>query len=323
MGSILKSLFNPLRITIPWFMDVVIVSDPDQIKRIEASGDVDRLHVYDTAALPWWVRYFFSATKFHDDRRDLWFCPFESTANPTYPPRRAYLEGKVGEGYTREDVLRIAALLTGNADDETLAHEMVQVVNRRFLGKEIPRSITKAAKYTLQDFIEAIFPWKYRRARKSREKILEFCASNLDPSVHLLDVGHNIGEVVQTTAGALRRLKDNLDRPIEETFTAQGLTPQVPRIAVKRSKLDGLLWRTTKPGKTVVILQNGTAAGKAHDLLFTFGTGRPERACVFMPFFLAFMSDLQKELKDARAQALSSGLPQPGPDSNGLPPAAH
>src|SRR2546427_4829298 len=29
-----------------------MVSDPEHIKRIEASGDVDRLHKYDTASLP-------------------------------------------------------------------------------------------------------------------------------------------------------------------------------------------------------------------------------------------------------------------------------
>src|SRR5437764_7385231 len=88
---------SPRRIKIPFLVDLVTVSDPDQIRRIEATGDVDRLHVFDSASLPWWVRYFFRATKFHDDKRDLWFCPFESASNPTYPGRRAYLEQKVEE----------------------------------------------------------------------------------------------------------------------------------------------------------------------------------------------------------------------------------
>src|SRR5262245_51215967 len=129
MANFLKALFNPLRIIIPGFMDVVVVSDPEQIKQIEASGDVDRLNVNGTARLPWWVRFFFRATKFHDDERELWFCPFESANNPTYRPRRAYLEQKVAEGYSREDVSRIADLLTSDSDDQTLAHAMVQVVN--------------------------------------------------------------------------------------------------------------------------------------------------------------------------------------------------
>src|SRR5262249_56641867 len=119
-------------------------------------------------------------------------------------PRRAYLEGQVAAGYSKEDVRGIARLLIDDADDETLAHAMVQVVNRRFFGKEIPRPVTRAAKYTLQNFSEAIFPWKYRRARRSRKQILDYCADNLDPGVHVLDVGHNIGEVVQATAGAIR-----------------------------------------------------------------------------------------------------------------------
>lgn len=295
----LKFLFSPLRIKIPFLFDILLVSDPDQIKRIEASGDVDRLHAYDTAALPWWVRYYFRATKFHDDERDLWFCPFESKSNPTYHPRRAYLEERVAIGYSAEDVQTIARLLRENADDETLAHAMVQVVNRRFFGKDIPRPMTRAAKNTLQKFSEAVFPWRYARARESRKEILDYCEANLDRGVHILDVGHNIGEVVQSTAGALRRLKENLDKPVAEIFTAHGPTPEVPRIAVKSSRLGGLLWLPTRPGKTVLIFKIGKAAAQTHDLLFTFGTGRPERACVFQSFFLEFMSELQRELRSA------------------------
>ncbi len=145
------------------------MSDPDQIRRIEATGDVDRLHVFESASLPWWVRYFFRATKFHDDKRDLWFCPFESASNPTYPGRRAYLEQKVEEGYTPDDVKTIADLLIANVDDETLSQAMVQVVNRRFFGQEIPPPITKAAKNTLQKLGEAFFPWKYKRNPVARK----------------------------------------------------------------------------------------------------------------------------------------------------------
>src|SRR5947199_9528928 len=119
MANILKSLFSPLRVKIPFLLDMVVVSDPEHIKKIEASGDVDRLHVYETAALPWWVRFFFRATKFHDDERDLWFCPFESASNATYVPRRTYLEGQVSTGYRPEDVQHIADLLNANTDDET------------------------------------------------------------------------------------------------------------------------------------------------------------------------------------------------------------
>jgi hypothetical protein len=42
----LQSLLIPLRIRIPFLMDVVVVSDPDQIRRIHESGEVDCLHTY-------------------------------------------------------------------------------------------------------------------------------------------------------------------------------------------------------------------------------------------------------------------------------------
>ncbi len=287
----------PRRIRIPFLLDLVLVANPAHIRTIEASGAVDRLHSYPTDELPWWVRFFFRATKFHDDKRDLWFCPFESSSNPTYEQRRDYLASKVDEGYSEDDVQTIADLLRANADDETLAHAMVQVVNRRFFGHEIPRSVTRAAKNTLQKLGEAVWPWKYRRAIKSREKILDYCEHAVDNDVHPLDVGHNIGEVVQSTAGALRVLYDNPDKPVEEIFTRLcAPTPQVPRIATTASRCDGLLQRPARPGRTVFIFKIARAAAETQDLKFTFGAGRSERLCVFMDFFLAFTKDLQRNL---------------------------
>jgi hypothetical protein len=93
--NLIKSWFYPLRIYIPYVIDVIMVSDPEHIKRIEASGDVDRLHTYSSGALPWWVRFYFRATKFYDAERDLWFLPLESTFDPSYAGRRAYFEAKV------------------------------------------------------------------------------------------------------------------------------------------------------------------------------------------------------------------------------------
>ena len=122
-------------------------------------------------------------------------------------------------------------------------------------------------------------------------------AAHLDKDVHILDVGHNIGEVVQATAGALRILKANLDKPVEAIFTAHAPTPQVPRIAVRTSKLGGLLWFPVRAGKTVVIFKVGKAAARTGNLFFTFGAGSSDRACVFKDFFLCFMKDLQRELR--------------------------
>ncbi|MFZ1025300.1 MAG: hypothetical protein WAN66_03680 [Limnoraphis robusta] len=291
------SASKPRRINIPFILDVVIVTDPDQIKTIETSGNVDRLHAYDTPSLPWWVKFYFRSTKFHDAERDLWFCPFESKANPTYQPRRNYLEEKVATGYSQNDVKKIAQLLKTNADDETLAHEMVQIVNQRFFGKEIPLTITQTAKHTLQKISEAVIPTKYQRGQKSQQEIMNYCAKNLSQDVHILDVGHNIGEVVQTTTGALRVLKDNLDKPVEEIFTANPLTLQAPRIATQASTFEGLLSSPAKPGKTVFIFKIGEAAIQTQDILFTFSTGSEDRVCVFKDFFLEFMTDLQQELK--------------------------
>ncbi|MEL7355775.1 MAG: hypothetical protein AAFN40_04340 [Cyanobacteria bacterium J06560_6] len=287
---------KPRRITLPFLLDVVIVSDPEQIRQIEKSGDVDRLHAYPTKDLPWWVQFYFRSTKFYDSERDLWFCPFEPTFEPSYPARRAYLEAKTAEGYSPEDVRRIAHLLKTNAEDDVLAREMVQIVNKRFFGKEISAEITEAAKYTVQKFTEAVIPLKYAQGVESQEKIMNYCEHSLPKDVHILDVGHNIGEVVQATAGSLKVLKNNQHRAVEDIFTEHAPTEQVPRIAVRPSTFNGLLSAPTVPGETVIILKIAEAAAKTKDIAFTFGTGESERACVFKDFFLNFMNDLKAEL---------------------------
>ena len=297
MLNSVPSIFNPLRITIPFVIDIIFVSDPSQIRQIEDSGEVDRLHYYETQSLPWWIQLYFSSTKFYDRDRDLWFLPFESGSNPTYIPRRAYLEEKVATGYSQEDVQKIARLLKSNASDESLAYAMVQIVNQRFLGVEIPAEIVTAAKYTVQKFSEAILPWKYLQGVESRQKVMDYCQENLSPNVHLLDVGHNIGEVVQATVGSLRNLKDNLHRSVEDIFTEYAPTPQAPRIATKASTFNGMLSYPIIPQETVVILQIAKAAAETKDLQFTFGTGTSARGCIFKDFFINFMKDLQYELQ--------------------------
>lgn len=94
-----QSSSKPRRIAIPRLLDLIIVTDPEQIKRIDTSGEVDRLHAYDTVSLLWWVRFYFKGTKFHDNERDLWFCPFEPTSNSSYQPKRDYLEEKVATSF--------------------------------------------------------------------------------------------------------------------------------------------------------------------------------------------------------------------------------
>ncbi|MGK7929092.1 MAG: hypothetical protein AB4290_28295 [Spirulina sp.] len=297
MSNSSTSPAKPRRFNIPFLLDLVIVSDPEQIKKIETSGAVDRVHAYETTDLPWWVKLYFKSTKFHDDKRDLWFLPFEKVSNSTYQKRRDYLHEQVATGYSKEDIKNIAELLNQDTSDETLAHAMVQIVNHRFFEKEVPQNITKTSKDTVQSIGEAICPWKYIKGRQSQQKIMDYCEQNLPKDVHILDVGHNIGEVVQATAGALRTLKENLDKPVEEIFTLNAPTPQVLRIAVQESTFDGLLSSPITPQKTMLILKIGEAAATTKDISFTFGTGRAERACVFQEFFLAFMKDLQEELK--------------------------
>jgi hypothetical protein len=287
----------PRRLRIPFLIDLVLISDPDQIRQVEDSGDVDRLHSYETARLPWWVRKYFRATRFHDDATDSWFLPFESATNPSYAPRRAYFCEKIAAGYTAADVQRIANLLRANADDETLAHELAQVVDRRFFGAELPLAITNKARETLSSLGEALSPRAYARASHCQRDVTAYCAQTLRNGEHLADATHNIGTVVINMTRALRLGQTRLDTPASDLFTANPLTLQAPRIAVRSSRLGGLLGVPMKEGWTIVIFQIGAAAKATKDIWFTFGTGRTKRACLFKDFFLAFVTDVQAALK--------------------------
>ena len=48
-------------------------------------------------------------------------------------------------------------------------------------------------------------------------------------------------------------------------------------------------------------MQLAKAAEKSGSLYYTFGTGSEVRACAFLPYFKAFMADLQKELAKSAA----------------------
>ena len=296
----IRSLFLPLRIRLPFLVDLVILTQAEQIRAVEASGDVDRLHVSDTAELPWWARTFFRATRFHDSDSDSWFLAFEPTSHPDYKTRREYLEQQIATGYSAEDVSRIADLLQNNANDAALADAMVQIVLRRFMkqGEPVPQRVNQAAAQSLQSLGEAVVPGRYAKARSALHETMTYCQEHLEEDAHPIDAGnHNLGEIVQTTFGALRLLSENLETPVEELFTKNPQTLQVPRIAVRRSKLGGLLTFPVKPGWTVVILKIGKAAQETGDMRFVFGAGLPTRQCVFRDFFLDFIRDLQQQLR--------------------------
>ena len=66
---------------------------------------------------------------------------------------------------------------------------------------------------------------------------------------------------------------------------------------MEATTFDGLLAYPAVPAKTIFIVSNSKAAGKSGNILYTFGTGVPERSCAFRPFFEAFMGDLQQQLR--------------------------
>lgn len=294
---------SPFRIRIPYIVDVVFIAEPDHIREIEFSGDVERLHFYPTQSLPSWIRLYFGVTRFHTPQDDHWFLPFESATNKEYEPRRDYIKGKLGEGYAPEDVKHIADLLLSDATDDKLAAEMTQIVVERFFNEPIPPAVPYDARRTLQKMRDALKPGYYSRAQKAHNRLYQYCIQNVKAGTNAIDAGHhNIGTVSTSAVTALKTLRDSLEREPEEILASNPLTPHVPRIAIKHSTFGGLLNSTTSPGWTVCLYRIAKVARETGDISFTFGAGVPERRCLFYEFFISFMADVKQEL-DARKDA--------------------
>nr|ARQ20721.1 lipid body protein [Lobosphaera incisa] len=297
---------KPFRIDIPLPLlpvDIVIVQNPAQIQAINKSPACGRLHAVPTSQMPKWVQLYFSATRFHDDRKDTWFIPFEAEVPATHAAaRRSTISRLLASGHTQDDVYKVAKIVRAGGDLEKLADYLVPMVNSRFIdGKPIPKPAIDAARTALNSIGDAIRPGNYQTAHQGMHELGDFCtaAITLPPEqLKPMDVAHNMSAVACSFTKAVLTLKANPTTPIDQLFTIpRNLpTPNIPRIAVASSTCGDLLAYPTVPNKTIFLLSLASAAGATKSLFYTFGSGTPERSCAFKPFFEAFMSDLQKEL---------------------------
>lgn len=310
--SILQKLLlhstRPLRIDLPLPfvpIDIVFVSEPNQVKAINQSPNVHHLHSIPTKDMPKWCQLFFSATNFHNFKRDKWFLAFESDSDPTYVTRRAMHDNRARQGFTHEDVHRVAQLCQANADEETVADALAQIVAGKILGKEIPRNIVREARKTLKNpqIVDALIPGHYSAGAKGEDTMFRWCQANVPEGVEPIDGSHAIGSTSRPFAHAVMVLKDNLDTPVEYLFTRSKNCPtqNLPRFTSEVTTLNGLLDRPSIPAKTVIIFLILQAAEKSSSLFFTFGAGIPgNRICAMKDFIVNFLTALQQDLKSSR-----------------------
>ncbi|CAM9396375.1 unnamed protein product [Discosporangium mesarthrocarpum] len=288
----------PRRVTLPCIADLVIVSDPEQIRQVAAHPQIDRLHAVSTEEKPWWVRTLFPATRFWD-QDDNYFVPLTSSTAPGYTHRRDYIKDKLVSGISKEDVALVARLLHEGALDMDLTMAVVNAVNKRFFGeKGIPEDVVKAALGTV-DEISAGTMTSYWSAKRAQERVLKFIQSNPEDlgGCPAADFSHHIGASAQLLTPACKYLyaQRNRDRPVLDIFTEHDmpLTKRTLRIAVEDTTVDGLLDRPAIANRTVFILDIRNASAATKDPLFTFGAGVDQRQCMFKLVFQQFMEELQ------------------------------
>ncbi|BBN08796.1 hypothetical protein MPTK1_4g14540 [Marchantia polymorpha subsp. ruderalis] len=298
---------KPLRIDLPLPfipIDVVLVSDSTQIVSITGNPDVDRLHAQPTEKLPFWTRWYFSGTRFHNKSHDKWFLAFEPQSETVeYSERRKLIVDGLSTGFVDADVKAIADQISSNASEEAIAVTITQIVNGRFMGPgkdSIQLAHVQEARNLLQtSILDALVPGHQQAGVKAQEATYDFCSKNVRPGTNVMDAAHNVGNTANIVVSAIMTLKANVDTPIEHLFTRKGNcpTPQVPRVVMKDTTLNGLLSYPGRPSSTIILMQISEAAEQTNSLFFTFGTGSERRVCAFKDFFFDFMSSLQSELK--------------------------
>lgn len=288
------------RTTIPCIIDRINVTDPELIRKITAHPDVDRIHGVPTTDKPWWIKAYFPTTRFLD-RSDDMFVPLTSTRDERYSGRRGYVEDKVKDGVSAEDVKKIAFLMHTKAPQEELERAVVNGVNRRFYGKDVPNEVVESAGKTCDKLVDAVTSG-YFPAVHHQGKVLDFIEANPDGlgGCPVADFSHHIGAAVQLLTPSCQYLLEekNRNREVRDIFTQDDMptTIQTPRIALRDTTIDGLLDKPAKKNWTVFILQIREAAAQTKDTLFTFGAGVDERQCAFKFAFQQLMADLQAEL---------------------------
>ncbi|CAN0152582.1 unnamed protein product [Ectocarpus sp. 6 AP-2014] len=300
------------RVDIPFVIDRILVTDAELIRKIADHPDVDRVHGVPTKERPWWINAYFPATRFID-RQDEMFVPLTSTSDPNYEHRRTYVEEMVKDGVAEEDVKKIAYLMHTGAPQDELERAVVNGVNRRFFGQDIPADIVEHSSKTANTIGDALSSGYFPTLRH-QGKVMDFIEQNneLHQGCPVADFSHHIGAAAQLLTPSCQFLHKEKDRSraILDIFTQQGdmpMTVATPRIAIKDSTLGGLLKKPAKAKWTMFILNIRQAAAETKDSLFTFGAGVDKRQCAFRFAFQKLMADLQTELARLEAADAAEG----------------
>ncbi|CAM9334591.1 unnamed protein product [Ectocarpus sp. 12 AP-2014] len=237
------------------------------------------------------------------------FVPLTSASDPNYEHRRTYIEEMVKDGVAEEDVKKIAYLMHTGAPQDELERAVVNGVNRRFFGRDIPADIVEHSSKTANTIGDALSSGYFPTLRH-QGKVMDFIEQNneLHQGCPVADFSHHIGAAAQLLTPSCQFLHKEKDRSraILDIFTQSDMpmTVATPRIAIKDSTLGGLLKKPAKAKWTIFILNIRQAAAETKDSLFTFGAGVDKRQCAFRFAFQKLMADLQTEL--ARLEATDS-----------------
>eukprot|EP00172_Hildenbrandia_rubra_P001516 Plantae.Rhodophyta-Hildenbrandia_rubra.ctg2081.p1 GENE.Plantae.Rhodophyta-Hildenbrandia_rubra.ctg2081~~Plantae.Rhodophyta-Hildenbrandia_rubra.ctg2081.p1 ORF type:complete len:334 (-),score=72.81 Plantae.Rhodophyta-Hildenbrandia_rubra.ctg2081:241-1242(-) len=298
------------------FIDVLWVSDPEDIRRLEASDKISRLHSEETKDIPAVARFVLQASMWFNPETDAWFMGMEAKDSIKHPIKRdvhyqkriSYIKDELRRGYTRDDVDDMVVLLKDEKKKNyklDVERKALQTVIGRFLkdgGENLPDEFVKDTESTVSRPSQILNPITYQRGRRANLNVIRWLQKNMNPKGNLGDNAHNTHV---TTKGFSRILleytkSDKFASP-RDFLTAFPAVKQLFRVATKDSKLENVLNKPLKnamiPYKTIVVLDIERATKDTGNDLYMFGAGVEERQCPFKNFFFEFLDETKQKIQ--------------------------
>ena len=214
-----KEAVQRTRINFVLGLDRITVSGADNIRKLEESGDTDRVIDADRnlQSLPLWARIFFPVTRFYSTVYG-WFLPFVVSSHSSYKPCRAFLDQRFSKrAFFTDDVKAAADELEkgAGADTDTLNGTYQRAIFRSFGGStDLPQELLDETKNQAKGIADAVLPWKRWPAQSCAKAVYSYAAKTRDqlPDAKGLpdEVVTNMGHVSRRSAfNSLRMCANN------------------------------------------------------------------------------------------------------------------
>lgn len=276
--------------------DVVRVSDPEIIRKININPDVGRIG---NSEPPWILKMFFRASKFFHPSSGMYHITQLDNGSFEQEQRRKAALHQVSVGFSKNQLDTLSGLVHSDKDLHTVTKESGQVMSSLVLslpeGQKLPDDVAEANINTLNSITAVFNPIRYIRALRARGTVENYVQNQKPSEKYVGDFVHNLGASFQGFGRAMTQLRNAGQQDALSFFCQNPIVPAVMRVPKVITTLDGIFPEDQPliPGKTVIILEIGEAAKESKDPTFLFGPGSGNRECPIMNLFFKTAASVQ------------------------------